>query len=167
MGRRASLRGVIVKRLLALAVSFALAGFALAGWLQRPRDLLAVLIWFAAAIVLHDLVVLPLYSALDHLTIRRLPGQAAAYIRVPTIISALLLVVLFPTVSGFGRHSFHAISGLQPADYLLRWLAVCGLLFLGSAVLYAWRRRRVISRPARQVPRTDPDTFERPPTRGE
>jgi hypothetical protein len=52
---------------LVLVASFAIAGAAVAGWLQRPRDVVTVLEWFAAAIVLHDLVALPLYSVLDRI----------------------------------------------------------------------------------------------------
>src|ERR1700722_2867267 len=53
--------------LLVLVASFAIAGAAVAGWFQRPRDVLTALEWFAAAIVLHDLVALPLYSLLDRI----------------------------------------------------------------------------------------------------
>jgi hypothetical protein len=145
-----------VRRVLAPLVSFVLAGLALAGWAQRPGDLLGVLIWFAAAIVLHDLLVLPLYTVLHHVTVRRLPGQAAAYVRVPAIISALLLVVLFPTISGFGAHRFHGITGLHAADYFGRWLLTTAVLFALSGAVWTYRGWRGRFRAGSPTPSSAP-----------
>jgi hypothetical protein len=130
--------------LLLLAVSFAIAGAAVAGWFQRSRDLEGVLIWFAAAIALHDFVLLPIYTLLDRLTIAHLPARSSAYVRVPAIISGLLLLVLFPTILGFGAHTEHAASGITEHGYLERWLLLSAGLFLISTVAYAFglRRRR-------------------------
>jgi hypothetical protein len=123
--------------LLVLLASFAIAGAAVVGWFQRQRDLEGVLIWFAAAIALHDFVLLPLYSLLDRITIARLPVRSAAYVRVPAIISGVLLLVLFPTILGFGAHSEKLLSGITEHGYLLRWLLLTGALFLISGTAYA------------------------------
>ena len=93
------------------------------GWTQRPRDLVSVLIWFVAAIVLHDLVLLPLYSLADRLTLGRLPQRVAAYVRVPALVSVLVLAAVFPTVLGFGAHQAHNASGIVEHGYLARWSA--------------------------------------------
>jgi hypothetical protein len=123
--------------LLLLLASFAIAGAAIVGWFQRPRDLDHVLIWFVAAILLHDLVLLPLYSLLDRLTIARLPRRSIAYVRVPAIISGLLLLVLFPTILGFAAHREFRASGIHEQGYLFRWLVLSGVLFVISGVTYA------------------------------
>jgi hypothetical protein len=123
--------------LLVLVASFAIAGAAVVGWVQRPRDLEGVLIWFAAAVALHDFVLLPLYSLLDRITIAHLPVRSAAYVRVPAIISGLLMLVLFPTILGFGAHRAQAASGIAEHGYFLRWLLLTAALFLASAIAYA------------------------------
>ncbi len=112
------------------------------GWTQRPRDLVNVLIWFGAAIVLHDAVLLPLYSLIDRLTIARLPRQAIAHVRVPLLISVLVLAATFPTVLGYGASSEHHASGITEHGYLARWLLLSGVLFALSGLSYAARGRR-------------------------
>jgi hypothetical protein len=128
--------------LLATLASFLIAAAAVIGWTQRPRDLLTVLIWFAAAIVLHDMVLLPIYSVADRLTLGRLPGRAAAYVRVPALISALVLLAVFPTVLGFGAHQEHNASGIVEHGYLARWLLLSGVLFALSGLTFAVRGLR-------------------------
>ena len=86
------------------------AGFAFAGYLltlilgaSHPGWLL---LWFAGAIVLHDLVFLPLYSALDRALTSRRRGEFSApqgptsinHVRVPAVISGVLLLITFPLV---------------------------------------------------------------------
>jgi hypothetical protein len=128
--------------LLASLASLAIAGAAVIGWTQRPRDLENVLIWFGAAIVLHDIVLLPIYSLVDRHTLGRLPVQVAAYVRVPALTSALVLAVVFPTVFGFGARTEHNASGIVEHGYLARWLMLSGILFALSGLAYAVRGRR-------------------------
>ncbi len=125
--------------LLATIASLAIAAAAVVGWTQRPRDLLSVLIWFAAAIVLHDLVLLPIYSIADRLTLGRLPARAAAFVRVPALVSVLVLVAVFPTVLGFGAKHARGASGIVEHGYLARWLLLSGVLFALSGLAYAVR----------------------------
>jgi hypothetical protein len=122
--------------LLAMVASFAIAGAAVVGWFQRPADLIGVLIWFGGAVVLHDLVLLPLYSLLDKVTIARLPHRSSAYVRVPAIVSGLVLLVLFPTILGFGAHHEYAAAGIVEHGYLARWLLLTGALFAVAGVMY-------------------------------
>jgi Na+/melibiose symporter-like transporter len=128
--------------LLATLASLAIAAAAVIGWTQRPRDLMSVLIWFAAAIVLHDLVLLPLYSLLDRITVARLPRRAIAHVRVPLLISVLVLAATFPTVLGFGAGSEHHASGIIEHGYLARWLLLSGVLLALSGLSYAAARGR-------------------------
>jgi hypothetical protein len=130
------------------------AGFAFAGYLLT-RILGAshpgwLLLWFAGAIVLHDLVFLPLYSALDRTLTSRPRGEVRApqgptgvnHVRVPAVISGVLLLVSFPLVFRLSDHAYATASGLHESVYLMRWLLVTAGLFAVSAVLYLVRRAR-------------------------
>ncbi len=128
--------------LLATLASVAIAGAAVVGWTQRPQDLQNVLIWFVGAIVLHDMVFLPVYSLLDRVTIARLPSRAIAHVRVPLLVSLLVLAATFPTVLGYGASSEHHASGIVEHGYLARWLLLSGALFALSGLSYAVRERR-------------------------
>ena len=127
--------------LLASIASLAIAAAAIIGWTQRPKDLESVLIWFIAAILLHDLVLLPIYSLADRVTIGFLPRRAAVYVRVPALISLLLLAAVFPTVLGYGARTEHNVSAIVEHGYLERWLILTGVLFALSGLAYALRGR--------------------------
>ena len=131
---------------LAHLAAFALAGFALLQ-LVDVRDAGNVLVWFVAAVVLHDFVLLPFYSALDRAA-QAVGGRRAAvnYLRVPAGLSALLLLVFFPLILGRSTDKLEQVSGAPAADYLARWLLITGALCAGSAVLYLVRSRRVAAK---------------------
>ncbi len=74
--RRQAIPAGSLRPLLLLTFGFLVAGAAVVGWIQRPKDLEGVLIWFAAAIVGHDLVLLPMYSLMDRITLGWLPNGA-------------------------------------------------------------------------------------------
>ncbi len=76
------------------------------------------------------------------------------YVRIPVAFSLLLLLVFFPLILGLSEPEYHRASGLTTQPYLWRWLAVTGVLFAGSAVLYALRCRRASSRARKQAART-------------
>jgi hypothetical protein len=187
--------------LLALLAAFALAGYAVRA-VVATGQFRGFAIWFAVAIVGHDLLLFPLYSLAD-LSVQRLlpwgaarrragrpaastpgtagaPGTATAadavpgppvinYVRIPVAFSLLILLAFFPLILGLSEPQYHRASGLTTQPYLWRWLAVTGVLFAGSAVLYALRCRRASSRARKQAARTRrqvPGTSNQaPPTR--
>lgn len=125
---------------LAHLAAFALAGFAIVG-LADVRPHLYVIGWFVGAILLHDLVLWPLYSVLDRVGTGALRG-AVNYVRVPAAISGLLALVYLPVILGKGSAAYERVSGLAYEGYATRWLLVSAGLFAGSGVLYALRSRR-------------------------
>ena len=134
--------------LLSLLACFALAGYAM---LQASRDPLSwrMAIWFLGALVLHDLVLFPLYALVDRSLSaalprrRRLPSKGGVnYVRVPTLISGLLLLVFWPVIFRHSEGAYGAASGLDQSPYLGRWLLITGVLFGASALLYAVTSRR-------------------------
>ena len=137
--------------LLALVAALLVAGAAIAGWFQSfpGPTAVQVLAWFLGAIVAHDLVLLPLYSLLDRIAFGQDRGRrplvdrsAVTYIRVPALLSALLLLVFFPEIFRLGNRNFFVASGLHQRVFLTRYLLTCGVLFGASAVAYAVSLRR-------------------------
>lgn len=133
---------------LGLAASFALTGYAVLRIAGGPSPL-SVLLWFAAAIVAHDLVLLPLYSLVDRIGSRLVPPAASPrsvsalnHVRVPALLSGLMLLVWFPLVLGLSDPTFRSNTGLGTDGYLARWLLLSGALFVVSGLLYAVRRAR-------------------------
>ncbi len=139
--------------LIALLASFALTAAAVVGWFQRPRDLAGVLEWLVAAIVIHDIVLMPLYTLVDRVTLgllhrRLVPAHRrgvvnhTTYVRVPAIMSALLFAILFPVILGLGSRTELNASGVREHGYLVRWLLLTGALFAVSGTAYTVARAR-------------------------
>jgi hypothetical protein len=106
------------------------------------------LIWFVGAALLHDLVFLPLYSLLDLVARhgvhhhRRRPGVPAInHVRVPALLSGLLLLVYFPLVLGEAPGTYMNATGHAPVGYARNWLLITAALFTASALSYAVRLR--------------------------
>jgi hypothetical protein len=98
-----------------------------------------IAIWLIACVVVHDLVLFPLYSGADR-GLRRLVGGAINYVRIPAALSVLMLVVFWSTITGAGERAYRATSGQTFDGHAGRWLLVTAALFGGSALLYLLRR---------------------------
>jgi hypothetical protein len=158
--------------LLAMLAAFALAGYAVRAVIAAGQ-FRGFALWFAVAIVGHDLLLFPLYSLADLSVQRLLPWRSSRkrtrpapagqvpgpplinYVRIPVGFSLLLLLAFFPLILGLSEPEYHRASGLTTQPYLWRWLAVTGVLFAGSAVLYALRCRRASSQASKQATRAD------------
>ena len=120
--------------------------FAAAAWvvgrLVGAREAGNIALWFVGALVLHDLVLLPFYSALDRVAARAAPGPSVNLVRVPAALSALLFLLFFPQLLGRNEAAFARVAGLTPEGYLQRWLLVTAVLFAAAAGLYAFRAVR-------------------------
>jgi hypothetical protein len=138
--------------------AFAIAAFALAQLITGPGSINFVF-WFVGAALLHDIVFLPLYSLLDrvaHGFIRRRAAAATErrhgsvplinHVRAPALISGLLLLIYFPLILGPAGKGYFAATGHHPAGYLRNWLLITAALFAASALIYAIRLRRAVSR---------------------
>lgn len=134
--------------LLVLIASFALTGYAMVRLFAiQPWQ---VAVWFVGAAILHDIILLPLYSLADlsalsvlrHRTNRGPTVPRINYLRVPAFLSGLLLLVWFPLILGLAV-PYAGDTGLPESVYLGRWLAITGVLFAASALAFALRLRRV------------------------
>ena len=148
------LYGAGLVHLVALLVSLVVSAEAIVHWFDLPGpDSVRVLTWFAGAIVLHDLVLLPLYTLLDavgrRLTSRAAPAPASlrrspgwVYVRVPLLMCAILGVAFFPEIARLGSATYHVASGSTQDRYLGRYVITCAVLLGGSALAYALSRVR-------------------------
>jgi hypothetical protein len=126
--------------LLAHLALLPLAGWALAQIIEL-HSARNILVWLLGAVVLHDLVLLPAYSALDRLGARAARG-AVNYVRVPAGLWLLLGLVFFPVIAGKGDAAFHRVSGQHFEGYLTRWLLAGAALFAASGIAYLVRESR-------------------------
>ncbi|MEX0167998.1 hypothetical protein [Streptomyces sp. LMG1-1-1.1] len=145
--------------LLLVLASFALAGYA--GVRLLDGDTVGVALWFVGAALLHDLVLLPLYSVTDRAAQALFgptpdaggpaPRVSVNHIRVPGFVSAVLLLVWWPLI--FRQVDHFTASTALPADvFLARWLLITAALFATSAavlLLRMWRGTRENRRTAR------------------
>lgn len=138
--------------LVAIAASFALAAYALLQILDQPRAF-EVVLWLTAAIVAHDLVLLPVYSLMALIAYRGLdvsrgePVRVAAlnHVRLPAMFSGLALLVWFPLVLELSDR-YERATALSIEPYAARWLLLTGVAFTVSGVLFAVRVRRLRAR---------------------
>ncbi|WP_331633329.1 hypothetical protein [Actinomycetospora sp.] len=136
--------------LLAMVACFALVGYVVSFVFPGPSAL-SLGIWFLGAVLAHDLVLYPLYALADQpLTIGRWARRRVAprrpplvpainHVRVPVLGSAVLGLIYFPTITQRGEEAFRFTAGLGMAGIYEHWLLITGVLFLGSAVVYAIR----------------------------
>jgi hypothetical protein len=96
----------------------------------------------------------PLYALADRsagwVQARRHPASLPAvpwinYLRVPVVMSLILLVISWPLVLDRSEPAYHAATGLTLAPFEGRYLLVVGTLFAVSAVLYALRLGQAVA----------------------
>lgn len=128
--------------LLALLACFAVTGYSVSRLLGDSTALVRITVWFVGAAVVWDLVVGPLLAAADRglrplhrLRLRGVP--ALNFVRVPALLSGLLLLVWAPLVLRRSEAVYESKSDLPVEPYLGRWAAVTVALVLASAVAYA------------------------------
>lgn len=133
-----------------------LAGFALLGYIVatiKPQTLWnpqvwwqSIIVWFAAAVIAHDLVLFPIYALADRLLAvpaerRRRPAKVPAinYIRIPAMASGLALLLFLPGIIEQGKPTYLAATGQTQDLFLGRWLLLTAAVFGVSAVAYGIR----------------------------
>lgn len=162
LGRWRACYGANPLHLLALLATFALAGFVGLRIADNPQ-LLRILLWFAGAVVMHDLILFPLYALAD----RSLTGAFAAtrrgrpepsvpalnYVRLPLLGAGLTFVLFFPGIIQQGARSHLAATGLSQDPFFERWLLLVAAFFVVSGVAYAIRVGRERARAGASEPR--------------
>ena len=138
--------------LLTLIAGFALFAYVLA--IIKPATLWnthtwwqSIVVWFAAAIIAHDLVLFPIYALVDRILVagsHLRPRTALSvpllnYVRVPALGAALTLLVFLPGIIEQGGPTYSAATGQTQDGFLGRWLLLTAAMFAVSAVAYAVR----------------------------
>jgi Flp pilus assembly protein protease CpaA len=107
-----------------------------------------MLVWFLAAVVLHDFVLFPLYAAGDRLLTpararsgrrRRWRVPVVNHVRVPVLGAGLTFLLFLPGILGRGDATLHAVSGLDTAPVAGRWLLLVAAMAGTSALVYVVR----------------------------
>jgi hypothetical protein len=139
--------------LLTMAAGFALLGYVLATF--KPTTLWnpshwwqSIAVWFAAAVIGHDLLLFPLYALADRVMSTRLSRPRSArrpkvaarnHIRVPALAAGLTLLIFLPGIIQQGAPTYQAATGQTQQPFLGRWLLLTAAMFATSAVIYAAR----------------------------
>jgi hypothetical protein len=153
MRRLRHLYGAGPGHLLAMLLCMALAVAAAAIVASDPAWPV-MLVWFLAAVVLHDLVLFPLYAAADRVftaaTRRPRAVPVINHVRVPLLGAGLTFLMFLPGIVGQGEATLRAASGLDQSPYPGRWLLLVAAMALVSALVYGARvlaARRRSTRP--------------------
>lgn len=126
--------------LLIVLAGFALAGYVVSLTVGHYPDVPWMLLWFAGALVAHDLVLFPIYALLDRFGARlSRPRHAVNHVRIPTLASGLLLLLFLPGIIEQGRQTYLDATGQTQAPYLGRWLLITAVLYGASAIIFTIR----------------------------
>ncbi len=133
------------------------AGFALLGYVVvtvRPMTLWnahcwwqSIAVWFAGAVIAHDLLLFPIYALADRILWaragrrpgRQLPVSVRNYLRIPALGSGLTLLVFLPGIIRQGAPTYLSATGQTQQPFLGRWLLLTAAMFATSAVVYLSR----------------------------
>ena len=124
----------------------------------------SIAVWFAAAIIAHDLVLFPIYALADRLLLATGGRRSASrmpvlnYVRVPVLGAGLTFLVFLPGIIKQGAPTFKAATGLTQDAFLGRWLLLTAAMFAISAVIYAIRLAtidRAVAAHSEEGPTTD------------
>ena len=150
----ATLQGAGVLRRTVVLACLALAGYAVvelgAGLWGSQAWWQSILVWFLAAVVVHDLLLFPLLAATDRILVQRLPGPSddsarvplLNHVRVPLLAIGLTFLLFFPGILEQGASSYRAATGQTQEPFLQRWLWLSAVIVLASALVYGVRARR-------------------------
>jgi hypothetical protein len=138
--------------LLTMAAGFALLGYVVAT--VKPMTLWnphswwqSIAVWFAAAIIAHDLLLFPIYALADRILWARAGRRPARqprvsvrnYLRIPAVGSGLTLLVFLPGIIAQGASTYLAATGQTQQPFLGRWMLLTAAMFMTSAAVYLLR----------------------------
>lgn len=169
LGRATRLYGAHPLQLVLVLASFVLAAYAVLTlgvralfdpdvWWQ------SIAVWFVGAALAHDLILFPLYAAVDRIvqaiTSRRrrtrtrlskdrslltndaVEVPAINFVRVPLMAVGLITLMFFPGLIEQGSGAYVRATGQTQSPFLLRWAILCAAIVLVGALAYLFARAR-------------------------
>jgi len=146
----ARLHGERMLHSIIVVAALALGGYVT--WVLGVRNLFnpnvwwqSIAVWFAVAVIAHDLILYPLYALVDRfLTGLRDPAPRRQswripltnYLRIPTLAAGLLLLMFLPGIIKQSSPTYEAATGQTQAPYLSRWLLLSAGFYLISTICY-------------------------------
>ena len=119
---------------------------------ERPDQWLGLLLWLAAAIVLHDGILVPVITGLNRAfggLGQRAPQLLVWVVRVALLVGGIVTLIVVPTI--FAQRAGNANPTVLPNDYgrnlALFWAALIVVTAIVCAVVYL-RTRRQNARPS-------------------
>ncbi|MGH8907812.1 MAG: hypothetical protein ACRD0K_15155 [Egibacteraceae bacterium] len=100
------------------------------------------LAWALGALVLHDLVVVPLTLLVGRGLRRVRPALLRTPLQAGLALTAIFSLAAYPYLRGYGRAAQPGNASLQPGDYWSALLTILAVVWLAAAGLTAWRARR-------------------------
>ncbi|MBN9107314.1 MAG: hypothetical protein J0I34_00900 [Pseudonocardia sp.] len=134
-------------RMLGVLACVALAGWAATIIVRDPTlhpSIVPMLVWFAGALLLHDLVLFPLYAAADRV-LALLPATRVPlvnHVRIPLLGAGLTLLLYLPGIIRQGEPVVLGASGLGQEPFLARWLWLVLAMTAVSALVWVVRVTR-------------------------
>lgn len=127
----------------AVAVGWAVMAFGVVGvldsvWLgDRPFELAA---WVLGGLVVHDVLLAPLVTALGWLLAARLPAWLRGPVRAALVLTGVTLLFSYPLLRGFGRRDVNPT--ILPLDYGRNVVVILAAVWVGALAVALWRRSR-------------------------
>lgn len=112
---------------------------------QDTEGNVAVAIWLAGGVVLHDFLLVPLVLLVLAIGARVVPAPARAAVVAGLVVLLSVTLLAVPVLGRFGARSDNVT--LLDRDYGLGWLALAGLVLLAVAVATLVRARHVRGTP--------------------
>lgn len=113
------------------------------------HSLLILLLWLAAALVLHDAILAPSEVGVGWLLRRHVPDRVRRFLQVALIMSAIVAVIGIPMI--FLRGSQPAAKALLLRNYGANLILLLGIIAVVNLILYAVQVRRDRARALRQA----------------
>lgn len=127
-----------------LVLGTAVVGFGVRGLLAEfdAEDLRRWMVWFAAGVAVHDLLVVPLTAALGRGLRHLLPARFLAPVQVGAILTGIVAITAIPVVGRFGAGAQAANPTLLTRPYETNLVLVLAIVWAAVGVACAVRSRR-------------------------
>lgn len=112
-----------------------------------------IAVWLAGSNVINDLLLAPLACLVGIVLARVLPEPCRAPIRAALLATAVVLLIAFPALRGYGRDQVPDNSSVDPLNYATATTTVIATVWAAAAT---WTVTRLVARRTASLPRSNP-----------